>query len=902
LEVLVPNKTILVTGDFVLDFQIYEGQRHHYGQNLPVGVKVKHQLGGAALVHQVLEALLKLKRPEPEWQSFMAVQDEFQDGALHSFDPSKCAYAFWRPYPKDKPPEKQFWRVGEAMGFGGGNIERAAFDWKPARGLPDSPQIVVLSEGGMDFRESRDLWHDEKLKSAKWIFLKTAAPVGEGALWRHLSENYNDKLVVVIAARELRETPARLNIGLSWESNVEDALRELDVHGSLSELMACRHLIIAFDSEGALWLERGSCLKNEQPSLANTRARLVYDAGAIEGDNEYETQGKCFGFLSCLTASLAWQATVNLDEPNFAAAIEGGLAAIQNIREQGHGAAYETPLGFPVDRLAGVVKGPPNSYSLATFGCFHSSGLNSSGTEIPIPPGKWTLLSEAQRGNGPAYGLARLVLLRGPIALKNLPHLRVGNLLSVDRSDIEALRTVIQVLRQYKDDGAAKRPLSIGVFGPPGSGKSFAVRELAANTVGKEGWMEFNLSQFNTVDDLIGAFHQIRDQVLMGRLPVAFFDEFDSQRFKWLQYLLAPMQDGKFQEGQLTHSLGKCVFVLAGGTSWTFKTFGPLRPAMRSADVHDAYRDFQLAKGPDFQSRLDTYLDVVGPNPRNICPPEGTSADQVVDVSGYQFGQDPTDIYFPIRRALMIRANLKCAPDDKLDIDEGLEYALLRARNYVHGSRSLEKVLQPFLGARHERLHRSLLMPETQLDMHTDAEKFLKLCSEAPVPISPTSVMTQGRVALIAPAIHETWRALGKKGGWQKPELDVDFDQLPGNGDDREFYRDSNRAAAWRMLKILDLADLQLLEGFASPEEETAIRQHMEYRVEALAEAEHEGWMAWYLSRGWRYGPKREEDRRIHNCLVPYSQLRKSDADKDRDSIRHYPDFARAAGLKIAFA
>jgi hypothetical protein len=29
---------------------------------------------------------------------------------------------------------------------------------------------------------------------------------------------------------------------------------------------------------------------------------------------------------------------------------------------------------------------------------------------------------------------------------------------------------------------------------------------------------------------------------------------------------------------------------------------------------------------------------------------------------------------------------------------------------------------------------------------------------------------------------------------------------------------------------------------------------------------------------------------------------RESDAGKDRDSIRHYPDFARKAGLKIAFA
>ena len=33
---------------------------------------------------------------------------------------------------------------------------------------------------------------------------------------------------------------------------------------------------------------------------------------------------------------------------------------------------------------------------------------------------------------------------------------------------------------------------------------------------------------------------------------------------------LAPMQDGRFQHGQLNHSIGKCVFVFAGGTSLSF--------------------------------------------------------------------------------------------------------------------------------------------------------------------------------------------------------------------------------------------------------------------------------------------------------------------------------------------
>ncbi len=103
-------------------------------------------------------------------------------------------------------------------------------------------------------------------------------------------------------------------------------------------------------------------------------------------------------------------------------------------------------------------------------------------------------------------------------------------------------------------------------------GKSFGTKEIAKEVVGaKTPFLEFNLSQFKGVEELIGAFHQVRDKVLEGDTPVVFWDEFDSGSYRWLQYLLAPMQDGKFQEGQITHPIGKCIFVFAGATSITLQ-------------------------------------------------------------------------------------------------------------------------------------------------------------------------------------------------------------------------------------------------------------------------------------------------------------------------------------------
>jgi hypothetical protein len=737
-----PTKTILIMGDFILDYHIYEGRRHHYGQSRQDGVKVKPQLGGAALVYQILRALLK-----PGWRPFLSVKDPVDDGLINRFDPSEHAYAFWRPHPKRTVPEYQFWRVSEAMGFGAADQGRTCGKWELAEDSPAQPEIVIVSEGGMGFRECRDDWQLDKLKTAQWIVLKTTSSLGTGALWQHLADHYRDKLIVVVAAHELRKSPARLNLGLSWEATIEDLIRELGLKGSLNALTHCRHLVVDFESEGALWLDYGVSRTNGQPSPMSSHAHFVFDGGLIEGEHAYEIEGAGFGFLSCLAAAVAWELTLNPERPNFAAALEGGLSAMRDLRERGHGPAPEAPTGFPSERLATVIKHPKHCYSRAIFPLSRERESEQKKTGDSTFGTAWTLLRQAQRHHRPAYEFARLVLLRGTIALQNLPHLRVGNLITVDRSEVEALRTLTQVIRRYKQYDASKKPLSVGVFGPPGAGKSFAVREIATNLLSKDSWMEFNLSQFNTPDDLIGAFHQIRDQVLLGRLPVAFFDEFDSHDYHWLQYLLAPMQDGKFQEGQLTHALGKCIFVFAGGTSWSFETFGP--PRLGAGSVEDAapYRKFCLAKGPDFHSRLDAYLNVVGPNQRQVSPPpDSIVSGGVVTAGGHTFGLDPDDLYFPIRRALIIRSELKCGRDDKLEIDEGLLHALLHVERYTHGSRSLGKILQPLRAAGSGRLHRSLLMPLNQLAMHTNAGEFIRLCSDAPQPISLDSPLTQKQI------------------------------------------------------------------------------------------------------------------------------------------------------------
>jgi len=832
--------SILVSGDCVLDHHIYEGRRHHYGDGVSRGVNVVSQAGGAALVQRLLEELLRRKQGE-EWTTHLSLQAPVPWDPAVAVDPSQHAYAFWRPFPRGEPIERQRWRVSEAMGFGDARAGEECSAWPAAEGLPAQPRLIVLSEGGMGFRREPARWERLDFAGARWILLKTAAPVAEGPLWDRLAGAHAGRLVVVASSEDLRRGPARIGAGLSWEETVENLLRELREGGALEALSRCRHLVVAFGSEAGLSVDFAD--------RARPAVRLVYDAAAIEGEEARAVEGAAFGYLSCLCAAVAWQITLDEERPDLEGAIEGGLSAMRDLRRNGHGPAIEPGRGFPAGRLAAAILHPEHVYCRARV--------------PPAPAPEWTLLGEARRAKDPAFDLARLLVLRGPIAIRNLPHCRIGKLLSAERREVERLRTLDQTVRRYLDRDPGRKPLSIAVFGPPGAGKSFAVGELVEQLVGREGRLDFNLAQFDDARELIGAFHRIRDRVLEGRRTAAFFDEFDASGYRWLKHLLAPMQDGRFQEGQITHPLGKCILIFAGGTSPTFEAFG----AQSGGRFTEA---FTLAKGPDFKSRIDACLDVAGTNPA---------------------GDDPG---FPIRRALIIRAELSCRPDEKLAIDEGILQALLRAKSFTHGARSLGKILEPLKAARPGPLHVSHLPPPAQLAMHTDAEEFLRLASIRPGRSFPAP-MTEDEVEAMAPAIHRTYLALGRRAGWLAKEADIPFESLG------EFQKESNRAAARRMPGILALADLRLAKGLAGAAEEEEVRQHLEFRLDLLAEAEHEGWMDWHLRQGWRFRPRRDDAERYHPSLRPFAELTDADKNKDRDSVRHYPDFARAADRKVEF-
>lgn len=54
--------------------------------------------------------------------------------------------------------------------------------------------------------------------------------------------------------------------------------------------------------------------------------------------------------------------------------------------------------------------------------------------------------------------------------------------------------------------------------------------------------------------------------------------------------------------------------------------------------------------------------------------------------------------------------------------------------------------------------------------------------------------------------------------------------------------------------------------------------------TELLAKNSHDTWALQRLKDGWRYGPKRDDTKKEHPCLIPYEELPESEKEYDRKS------------------
>ena len=429
------------------------------------------------------------------------------------------------------------------------------------------------------------------------------------------------------------------------------------------------------------------------------------------------------GSTQCLTAGIASQLMLSDELDDLGPGIRSGLAAARNLQEDGLEAqgtrsdftsGFPVTLGFPIERIATVL--------LDTL-------ARERRGEKPTPflshlladPNRsdWTILEDRYPNKDEVISLAANIVEWGRTDEEwDVPIGKFGKLLSINRAEIESLRAIGALILEYIDSQQQKTPLSIAVFGAPGAGKSFTIKAVAGEFApdGRIKELTFNLSQFTSPDAILKALHQVRDVALSGAIPLVFWDEFDTTldriELGWLRYFLAPMQDGTFQEGPLTHNIGRAVFVFAGGTRHTMRDF-----------EEAAGKQKRETKATDFLSRLKGYVNVPGLNHLGKKLNAGVV----------------------LRRAILLRSILmECAPDlvqyterpnatsssppqmgKRLNVDSGVLRALLRVKEYKYGARSMESIVKMSALKGKTTFERSSLPAEPQLGLHVGADLFL---------------------------------------------------------------------------------------------------------------------------------------------------------------------------------
>jgi len=640
---------------------------------------------------------------------------------------------------------------------------------------------------------------------------------------------------LMLDADVLRAAGAMISRQISWERTATELIWQMQNNPVLSYLLQAKYILVTFAEDGAIYI------KHVNDGLF---ASLILTHGGGEGSLREKLQGKIDDAFSLMAAAAALQ---------FEDVISGKkeLLTLPILKS----AEALMLSGYDVDRLKN------GDYDLPDAGDFSED----AGYAIPVKSGQTAIDTDSwcisnSVSDKRIFDIAYNYVMEGAKVIDCLPQLSFGALTTVDRWEIEAYQNIRNLIVGYADSNSV-RPLSIAVFGSPGSGKSFGVTQIAKNVLpGKVEKLEFNVSQLTGLTDLGAAFQKVRDVILEGKLPLVFFDEFDSDRdgmaLGWVKYFLMPMQDGKFKDESGEHPLGKCILVFAGGTAASFEEFC----APMQSEKPDVQQTFKNIKGPDFVSRLRGMINVLGPNPK-----------------------DNDDKNYILRRALLLRS--LC--ERKLDMKKGapispnILWAMLLVPKYKHGARSMEAILDM------SRIEGNVWEPVSlpfyaQLSLHVDADAFINLVLR--------EVILNSCIEQLAQATHiDFCKKQVERGQGDGPYI-TSWEELP------EGIRESNRNQARSIAEKLNMI------GYAYDAGDTpfpSIESFDEETTLLLAQTEHIRYVNERIAAGWVYAPVRDDKKLHHPLLVAWDELPDAEKQKDIDAVENIIPLLKSIGLRV---
>ena len=811
-------------------------------------------------------------------------------------------------------------RIQSTNGFAGPTMEdgEPSLEILPPDAGTESVDVMVLDDTGNRFRRTPDQWPavitQPQAGQAPLIVHKLHRPLpiktsyadesssttgNDSLLWQTLAEHHAERRIVVVSVDDLRDAEAPISRGLSWERTALDLVWHLLNVEHFEPLRDCPHLIIRLGLDGALYWRHTKTAGGE-----DYRAWLIYNPSGIEGTGENSCDGKMVAYGSVFTAALVSHlvsagsndllgCAVDGEEANSPSkgvieGIQAGLLASYRLLQTGFGSDAGKP-DYPGKKLFA-----PRNDKEIFFACQPVPIIR----DAAVPDrGYWRLLESiyadktgllhravalTARNAKPADSedaKAAELLAQAPIAVF------AKALRTYDRHEMESYRALYSLMYDYTRQATPLRPLNVAVFGPPGAGKSFGVKMVAkalADTGGSRPMetLTFNLSQYQSADELAAAFHLVRDVVLRGKIPLVFFDEFDTaldgKPLGWLRYFLSPMQDAEFMDRGTPHPIGQSIFVFAGGTSGSYAEF--------AKPFHEKDAGFKNAKGPDFLSRLRGTLDIPGLD---------------LNPSFDAFG--PTEA-FPCEAAILLRRAgiLAFQLGDKFPhlrdatkafrISSGVVRALLHLPQFEHGNRSFEALLDMSHVSGLHQFTPSLLPASGHTSLHANSCHLSQLVATEQ-PFSP-----EDRTK-IARAIHEHYVEQRKAKDEYKPDKPShqEWDKLEAR------FVASNEAQADDIPRKIRRAGLWFRKRAGGASAGVSALPLSDDEIEKLAREEHDRWVAKERSKGVVHGAGEPDSPLTHPCLLRWDDpaFPNSERAKDLDAVRAMPRYLAAPNFEI---
>ena len=871
------SKKIIVTGDIALDnltwevdaVEICPYQQNHYKNaednwKLYKGYRRVTRNGGAFLLADFIQAVLSNTAPNSEL--FIPI---IEPDNLHRTDiiQSQCILSVFKNPDNGNRSGSSAIRINRFCGFVGQDDTLPGL--RKVSDEPESADIIILDDAGNSFRNRSEYWPralSGQNGKNPLIVLKMSRPLFQGKLFFYCKENFPDSTILIINANDLRDSGIKISRQLSWEQTIHDFMWHLPINPLLEHLRSFSHFIVRFGLDGVLYCY----IKNN-----HWAANFYYSNKGCENEYLSSFKGTMQGYNNAFIGGLAG-CLVKIDNLKFdlipdqeidviGQGIEAGICAARRLLYLGFIKEVDGP-NYPFHQIYEKIQD-----GLPTISSFE---LTPSFWKLKD---KWTILEEITQHRLDSIAFNLVEYGSDPL-LEKVPIQSYGPLKVIDRNEIESYQSIKNLISEYLKRSSKNTPLSIAVFGAPGSGKSFGITKLAESIAkDKIKKIEFNLTQFNSPQDLINAFHRVRDCALTGKVPLVFFDEFDvtynKESLGWLKYFLSPMQDGEFIDQGCHHPIGKSIFIFAGGTRESFQKFCSsghenTSELERSSGCQFS-KEFQAVKGPDFLSRLRGYINIKGINPTS-----------------------PEDKLVIIRRALILRNLLETnAPGivkkgGRVCIDKGILNAFLRVHEFRHGVRSMVAIIEMSMISKGRNFEQASLPLEDQLELHVDAKEFLTYVESDVL----STVLFGQALENIAQVVHEKYR---EHYLLTRPETHLSM--LPWDQLD-ERLKESNRQHAISIPEKLRSIHYTLAPKTLSP---VSTFSFSEKEVEFLAEEEY---MRYFIAKqkeghvdGITYDPAKE----TVPDIIPWADVDEKTKEINREFIKNIPEILNQAGFQI---